>query len=80
MQRNKIRETMIAVAADIFSESPETIQETLRAGDTESWDSLGHLKLFMEVERQFGVKFSTAEILNLIVLKDIIDAIQQKLN
>jgi acyl carrier protein len=36
---------------------PETGRDTLP-----DWDSIGHLKLILEVERAFGIRFPTAEL------------------
>lgn len=34
----------------------------LKLGDLEEWDSLGHLELVAQVEKEFGVAFSLDEI------------------
>jgi acyl carrier protein len=36
--------------------------EDLRMGTIEEWDSLGNLNLLLEVENEFSVRFSTAEL------------------
>lgn len=42
---------------------PELEQCTnLTVDDVESWTSLGHLKLIMELERTFNVKFSAQQV------------------
>ena len=41
----------------------------LKLGDLEEWDSLGHLELVAQVEKEFGVAFSLDEISKLTSLE-----------
>lgn len=42
--------------------SDDEISMRLSAGDIDAWDSLGHLKLIMNIEEGFKVKFKTERI------------------
>lgn len=43
------------------------------------WDSLAHINLIDTVEREFGVSFSTTEVINLATLGDLITIVAQEL-
>lgn len=55
---NKLQE----IFRDIFDDEELEITETTTAEDIEDWDSLTHMQLIVEIEREFGIKFSTAEV------------------
>lgn len=46
----------------VFGEDDIVLTETTTAGDIDGWDSLMHLNLVIGFERQFRIRFSTAEI------------------
>jgi acyl carrier protein len=50
------------VVRDVFGEDDIVLTETTTAGDVDGWDSLMHLNLVIGFERQFKIRFSTAEI------------------
>jgi len=50
------------VAARTFKISPEIVTPQAALGQLPGWDSLGHLALMMEVEREFAVRFQTDKI------------------
>lgn len=46
----------------VFGDEEMVLTEKTAANDVEGWDSLMHLNLIIALEKQFGIKFSTAEI------------------
>lgn len=50
------------VVRDVFGDDDIVLTETTTAGDIDGWDSLMHLNLVIGFERQFRIRFSTAEI------------------
>ena len=45
--------------------------------DFETWDSIGHLQLVMNLESDFGVKLKTDEIKNIKGVEDCIQLMQK---
>jgi len=43
----------------------------LKMGDVEEWDSVAHLDLMSEIEREFGVRFDLDEITGLTSLPEL---------
>jgi acyl carrier protein len=50
------------VLAEILEVDPETVAEDMRREDTESWDSLTHLRLITAMEETFHVQLTMDEI------------------
>ena len=50
------------VMRDVFGDDEIVLAEATTAGDVDGWDSLMHLNLVIGLERQFKIRFSTAEI------------------
>lgn len=51
----------------------------LKIGDVEQWDSVAHLDLMSEIEREFGVRFDLDEITTLTSLPELVDRLERAL-
>lgn len=77
----EIRSRVYEVMKRVFNLPDLTLdEELLKEGSVEGWDSLGHLNLLMELEREFNIKFSLDDIEKGRTLKNIIVLIEEKLN
>lgn len=50
------------------------------ADDIEEWDSLSHIQIVHEIEKEFGVKFTAYEITSWIDVEELVDCIAKKLS
>ena len=66
------REEFFALAARIFGVDRATIDGTTAYESIAGWDSVNHLRLVMETEREFGVKYPLERIPSLMTLKDFL--------
>ena len=66
------REDFFALAARIFGVDRATIDGTTADVSIAGWDSVNHLRLVMEVEREFGVKYPLERIPSLMTLNDFL--------
>jgi acyl carrier protein len=48
-----------------FGLAPEQVTPETSADTVADWDSVGHLKLILDIEETFAVRFSAAELLKL---------------
>ncbi len=64
----------------IFSEPDLELTLTLTANDVAKWDSLTHLTLINEIEKQFNLKFKLRELTSLKNVGDLVQLIESKLN
>ena len=66
---------LTCLMVSLFDVDAGSVDEAIEAEDIESWDSLGHLQLVMEIEQQFGVRFSSEQIPTLTSVVAILDAL-----
>ena len=62
-----------AFAVDPTEVSPETVPD-----DVEKWDSMGHMNMVGELEKEFGIQFELDEIMELASVEIIIDTLKSK--
>ena len=60
---------------DVFEDDDLEVTRETTAHDVEGWDSLMHVTLIVNVEKAFGVKFSSSEISALKKVGDLEDLI-----
>jgi acyl carrier protein len=66
------------VFRNIFDEEALTISRETTAQDIEAWDSVQNVTLMLEVETEFGVRFSTSEMAYLKNVGDLVDLVEKK--
>ena len=74
-----ITSRLTTVFREVFDEDSIALTPQMTADDIDEWDSLSHIRLVLTVEKEFGVKFSAAEIGALKNVGDFISLIQSKL-
>lgn len=60
-----VRSRLERVFHDVFDDDSLVLRPDMTAADVDGWDSLEHINLIIAVEREFKVKFATAEIVGL---------------
>ncbi len=78
MDRTEIFDTIQSIAAQTFSIAEENITMEFSNNTVESWDSLGHLRLFMAIEEHFSIKFDVDEITSAQSIADVVRLIKKK--
>jgi len=56
------RESLQAIFQDLFQDPALVLKDEMTADDIDGWDSLSHINLIIAVEKQFRIRFATAEI------------------
>ena len=67
------------VFQDVFDDDELTINRETTAADVEGWDSMMHVTLLINVEKAFGIKFTSSEVARLKSVGDLLDLIDTKL-
>lgn len=67
------------VLRDIFDDDELVVTPGLTARAVEGWDSLGHVRLLIELERVFGVRFSATEISSLKNVGQLAELLERKI-
>ena len=72
----KVREAFIKV---LDHENFE-LTETTTADDVDGWESITHMMIISEVEKQFGIKFKLMDLMNMNNVGDLIKTVEKELN
>lgn len=75
MERNEILKKITEIARDVFDNEEVELMETTTAADVEEWDSLSHLSLVSDIEDEFGITFTLAEVTGSKDVGEFVDAI-----
>jgi acyl carrier protein len=67
------------VLRDVFDNDSLVATPDLTARKVDGWDSLGNVRLFVEIELAFGIRFSATEISSLKNVEKLADLIEKKL-
>jgi acyl carrier protein len=66
------------VFQDVFDDDELTITTKTTAQDVEGWDSLMHVTLLVNVEKAFGVRFTSSEVAALKNVGELVDLIARR--
>jgi len=79
MDRKEIYEKLEVIFKDVFDVEELELADETTADDIDEWDSLSHIQLIVAIEKEFGVKFTSAEILSWSNIGEFVDGISSKL-
>lgn len=78
MERNDILKRVEEIFREELELDDLELTDETTADDVEEWDSLSHVQLVVALEKAFGIKFSSREILSWDNVGDLVDCIQKK--
>ena len=61
MEITAVYARLTQVFRDVFDDDDIVLEPHFTAADVSGWDSLKHVRLILNAEKQFGVKISAAE-------------------
>ena len=77
------RSDILAKVQEVFRDELEVedlvLTDETTADDVEEWDSLSHVQLVVALEKAFGIKFTSREILSWDNVGDLVDCISKKI-
>lgn len=68
------------LASRVFGVTPEVITPASCQETMTTWDSLAHLSLVMELENEFGITFSTEEIIPMTSIEQVCKTVKRHLD
>jgi acyl carrier protein len=77
---SNVHERLTRTFRDVFDDPNIEINRSTTAADIDGWDSLTHINLIVAVEKEFGVRFTTAEVTSFKNVGDLSDAVERKLS
>ena len=79
MEQAEILNKLQSIFCDVFDNEDLVITVDTGAEDIEEWDSLSHIQLTKDIEKQFGIKLTAREIMSWDNVGEMVEAIQCKL-
>ena len=72
-------ERIIEIVATTCDVDKSEVNENSTVGDFPAWDSVGHLSILSNVEEAFDISFEPEEMMEIEDVKDIVNAVNAKL-
>ena len=79
MDSMEVKNKVIEIVAGICETDASQISENTAIGDFPQWDSVGQLAILSSVEEAFEISFEPEEMMEIEDVKDIVDAVNNKL-
>lgn len=80
MERKEIFAVLNAIFEDVLDlEGGVDLTDETSANDIEEWDSLSHIQLVYAIQKKFGIKFSSLEIMKWKNVGDLVNSLEEKL-
>jgi acyl carrier protein len=76
----EIEQRLTGVFRSVLDEPDLCLTRDMTARDVPAWDSLSHITLIVAVEREFRIRFTTAEVAALMNVGDLADQILKKVS
>ncbi len=78
MDRNEIFQKLNDIFIDVLDIEEVVLNEDTSADDIDEWDSLSHIQLIVAIEKAFGIKFTSKEIMSWKNVGEMVDCILSK--
>ncbi len=78
MERNEVFTRLNNIFRDVLENEDIELTDSTIAEDIEEWDSLSHIQLVVAVEKSFGIKFTSLEIMKWKNVGEMVDSILAK--
>jgi acyl carrier protein len=75
----EVYELLTGIMRKVFKDQTLVARPEITAQDVKGWDSLAHIRLVLEIERGFKVKFSTSEIAKFRNIGELAEMVEKKL-
>ena len=79
-QEESLADKLTSILRDEFDDPSLVLRPDMTAADVENWDSLTHINLITAIERTWKVRFTTAEVMSLKNVGDLLRLITKKLS
>ncbi|MEA4937711.1 Acyl carrier protein [bioreactor metagenome] len=76
----EIEQRLKAIFCEVFNIEPEDVTVHTKQNDLESWNSLGQLRLIMEIESSFDISFSIEQLASMNTFQKILQEVTFKVS
>lgn len=78
MERQEIFAKLTEIFQDVLDNDEIEVTADTKADDIEEWDSLTNIQLVVAIEKAFGIKFKSSEIMSWNNVGEMVDSICNK--
>lgn len=78
MDNKQVLDEINEIFINVLDVDDVDLQRETTADDIEDWDSLVHMQLILAIEKHFGIKFLSSEILKFKNVGEMCDSIMEK--
>lgn len=79
MEREEIFKKLNEIFTDVLDLEDEVeLTDETSANDIEEWDSLSHIQLIVAIEKAFGIKFTSLEIMKWRNVGEMVNSIMER--
>lgn len=75
MERNVVLEKLQEIFRDAMDNHEIVLNDSTTSNDIQEWDSLSHIRLIIAIEKEFGLKFTSKQILSWKNIGEFVDNI-----
>ncbi len=79
MSQEEITAKVGKIIAEVLGLPESSVGADFTQKANQNWDSLNHLKLVMELEKQFNISFNTEEVFSMDTVKEICYVVKKHL-
>jgi acyl carrier protein len=79
MERNEVLSKLTGIFRTVFNNHSLLLKNELTANDVDGWNSLTHMLLIAEIEKEFKIKLKLKELNKMRNIGDMIEIISSKL-
>ena len=79
MERTDIFSKLNEIFIDVLDLDEVELTDATSANDIEEWDSLSHIQLIVAVEKTFGIKFTSLEIMKWKNVGEMVSTMEEKI-
>lgn len=79
MEKAEIFSKLHEIFMDVFDLDELELTDETSANDIEEWDSLSHIQLIVAIEKAFGIKFTSLEIMKWRNVGEMVTSMLEKL-
>ncbi len=72
-----MEEKIIAIATEIFNLNEGDINMASNPQNTENWDSMRHMRLIIEIEKQFKIEIGEDAITSIVDISSLVSAVAE---
>ena len=78
MDKNEIKDKIRVILIRILKHENFVMEDKLSATDVEGWDSLSHMMIITEIEKEFEIRFKLKELNKMNNMADLVELVDIK--